>query len=41
MRITHIPGLSAWFKPVQDITLGTRASRTLINTRWSIQTAAS
>ena len=26
--ITHIPGLSAWFKPVQDITLGTRASRT-------------
>ena len=26
--IAHIPGLSAWFKSVQDITLGTRASRT-------------
>ncbi len=26
--IADIPGLSAWFKPVQDITLGTRASRT-------------
>jgi hydrophobe/amphiphile efflux-1 (HAE1) family protein len=26
--IREIPGLTAWFKPVQDITLGTRATRT-------------
>jgi hydrophobe/amphiphile efflux-1 (HAE1) family protein len=26
--IRDIPGLTAWFKPVQDITLGTRATRT-------------
>ncbi|HSU06397.1 MAG TPA: efflux RND transporter permease subunit, partial [Acetobacteraceae bacterium] len=26
--IAGIPGLTAWFKPVQDITLGTRVSRT-------------
>jgi multidrug efflux pump subunit AcrB len=28
MEIRDIPGLTAWFKPVQDITLGTRATRT-------------